>query len=465
MNRAAKIGIWGFGLVGKSLVNYFTQVGYVNLLVYDQQLPAANMQLDLQTVFTSDLNYFLTACEYIFPSPGVDLELYQEYKTKFRSEIDLFAQNWQRPVIAITGTLGKTTVTSTLTDLINQAGVKAIAVGNIGLPVCDLLNPTLSLAQNYELAVLELSSFQLELCSVFAPDLAIWTNFYANHLDRHKTLINYFNAKMQIFANQTKGQVSLLPISLMSDLITRSFKFSSKCYLFGLNSDLVGLDESHLNYLNKNIQGVFVLLENQQVVFKEVKSKNLPADFLVQGRVVGDLNDLKDVNTYPINLVILLAVFYLKKLNLPSNLSVKPIAHRLERFYTSQNIDWYNDSKSTVPQATLAAVQKLAGRPVIIFLGGTSKGVDRSELILALKDRVKIVICFGSEALFLAQACAQHELRHAQFTTLELALDYCLKIVVPGDQVLFSPAGASFDLFANYVQRGEIFKQLVLSRI
>jgi len=72
---------------------------------------------------------------------------------------------------------------------------------------------------------------------------------------------------------------------------------------------------------------------------------------------------------------------------------------------------------------------------------------------------------YGGEAAFLAQACVQHELRHAQFATLELALDYCLKIVEPGDQVLFSPSGASFDLFANYVQRGEVFKQLVLNKI
>lgn len=469
MNQAAKIGIWGFGLVGKSLVNYLTQIGYVNLLVYDQNLSDANLQLDTKAFFTSDLSYLLNSCDYIFPSPGIDLANYQAYAAKFRAEIDLFAQNWHKPVIAITGTLGKTTVTSVLADLLNQAGVPAIAAGNIGLPVCDLLNPALNLAQNCELAVLELSSFQLELCTQLAPDLAIWTNFYANHLDRHKTLVNYFNAKKQIFANQTKNQVALLPINLIPELITSNFKFINKCYLFGLDSELANLDQAGLNFINNNVQGVFVLLANKRVVFRETISSKLVINYLKQnldqGQVIGNLIDLQTINTYPINLIILLAVFFLKKINLPKSLVFKAIAHRLEHFHTSCNIDWYNDSKSTVPQATLAAVQKLAGRPVIIFLGGTSKGVDRSALILALKDRVKQVICFGGEANFLAHACEQQNLKHAKFAKLETALDYCLKIAEPGDQVLFSPAGASFDLFANYIQRGEIFKQLVLDRI
>ena len=134
-------------------------------------------------------------------------------------------------------------------------------------------------------------------------------------------------------------------------------------------------------------------------------------------------------------------------------------------FCNSNNITWYNDSKSTVPQATLAAIDKLLGKPIILFLGGVSKGVDRTGLIKALGQRVKLVICFGGEADSLYQACITNGVNSASFVNLEEALDYCLQVSTSGDQVLFSPGGASFDLFKNYVERGKIFKQLVCKQV
>jgi UDP-N-acetylmuramoylalanine--D-glutamate ligase len=439
MQKQAKIGIWGFGVVGQSVVKYLHHQNYTNLLVYDHK-PADGLLLGLS--FEPNLNLFLEKCDHIFVSPGVDTSNYLQYQAKFCSELDLFYANWKKPIIAITGTLGKTTLTTVLTNLLNQAGLKAVAAGNIGLAVCDILD------LDYELAVLELSSFQLDQMQDLAPDFAIWTNFFPNHLDRHQNLKNYFLAKAKIFGKQNASQITLLPISLVPNLIEYQISFVSQLYFFGEHSQL---NKTNLDYVQKFAKGVFVL-EREQLFLHDNFGKVM----------INDLNCLAGINTYQINLAILLIVFYLKKLVIPKIVTFEPIAHRVELFWQKNGIDWYNDSKSTVGEATLAAVQKLSGKSLILFLGGVSKGVDRTGLIGALKDQVKLVICFGAEADFLYQTCLDYQISSAKFINLESAVNYVWQIAVPGDCILFSPAGASFDLFANYIERGNAFKALVL---
>jgi len=439
INQTTKIGIWGFGLVGQSLFKYLTKHGYTNLLIFDTK----DITILAGCQLAPSLDFLLNSCDYIFPSPGIDLDPYQVYHTKFIAELDLFAQNWHNPIIAITGSIGKTTLTTLLANTLDQAGIKTIAAGNVGLPMCDIVD------SDYEKVVLELSSFQLELAQNFAPDLAIWTNLYPNHLDRHKTIQRYLLAKANIFLRQSCKQIVLLPLSLLPDLMNLDFK--SQLYVFGEVSELSLLDRLPVNFKAK-ILGSFVI-QGQQVWL-------LKPDAKIK---IGVLDQFKNINTYQINLLILLVVSYLLKIKLPKNLVFKPIAHRLELFYTSPSgIVFYNDSKSTVAQSTLAAVQKLAAGPIILFLGGLSKGVDRTSLIKNLVGKVKIIICFGAEASSLGQMCQAKSIPSAEFLNLPMALDYCAQIAKPGDQVLFSPAGSSFDLFRDYMQRGEEFKKLVL---
>ena len=438
LSSKAKIGIWGFGVVGQSIARYLAKSGYADLMVHDVKDVGAHPLLrECRAVFVAELADLLEGCDFVFPGPGIDLELYQAYSAKFISELDLFYQQWQKPIIAITGTLGKTTLTTLLANILNQCGIRAIAAGNVGLAMCDILD------SDYELVVLELSSFQLESCRFFAPDIAIWTNLYPNHLDRHKTMHNYFAAKAKVFLHQHANQIALLPTSLMSDL--KNLQIPGQCYFFGE----MPLDIGVPNY----VKGVFTRCGADiilQAGAKQIKIANIAA--------------LKKIDTYEINLVALAAVFYLQQIILPPDLQFRAIAHRVEKFYTNRGIDFYNDSKSTVAQATLAAVQKLTGRPIILFLGGLSKGVDRASLVQNLKGSVQLIICFGGEAEALHAMCAAQQITSAKFVNLESAFDYCLEVAKTGDQVLFSPAGSSFDLFANYVERGEVFKRLVLAK-
>ena len=451
-----KIGIWGFGVVGQSLLGYLLKQGYTNIVVYDiKDLSDNCLFATHQVKFTTDLVTLLTTCDYIFPSPGIDLAAYQDYQAKFIFELDLFYENWHKPIIAITGTLGKTTLTTVLANVLNQSGVKAVAAGNVGLAMCDILST------DYELAVLELSSFQLEQCKTFAPDLAIWTNLYPNHLDRHKTFKRYLMAKANIFLQQNSKQIALLPISLfnnLQELGLENLDFKSQLYLFGTEQELLNLDRIIPVYLRNKIQGVFVKQGERVLLIASPFNKSSEIN-------IANLKNFENIDTYEINLVILAAVSYLRQLALPTNLKFSAIAHRVEQFYTSvDGIFFYNDSKSTVAEATLAAVQKLSARPVILFLGGLSKGVDRTSLVQSLSGCVQEVICFGGEADILYHMCQKNNIKSTKFLDLESALDYCLQVAKSGNQILFSPAGSSFDLFANYVQRGETFKKLVLAK-
>lgn len=171
--------------------------------------------------------------------------------------------------------------------------------------------------------------------------------------------------------------------------------------------------------------------------------------------------------TYEINWLIIIATLHI--LNIPAEqifpliTSLKLPAYRLEKIATIRNIDFYNDAKSTAPAATLAAVEKLSKRPIILFLGGLSKNIDRSTLIKELShcSSLKAIYCFGAEAHQLAQFCMHNNIVAFAHEKLETALGSAFDHSIRGDQILFSPAGSSFDLFANYEERGKHFTHLV----
>ena len=140
-------------------------------------------------------------------------------------------------------------------------------------------------------------------------------------------------------------------------------------------------------------------------------------------------------------------------------------SHRIEKVTSINNIDFYNDSKATTTASTLAAVKKLHHRPLHLFLGGLSKGVDRTSFIAELKDYVKHIYCFGKEATILHNMCNTYNIPSASFTTLTQAMEFCTQKLQANDCILLSPAGSSYDLYENYEQRGNHFKELVISYV
>ena len=440
----AKVGIWGLGVVGNSLARYLVKAGCANLLIYDKKITPeslSDLHLPIVVQTLTDLERFLSGCDYIIPSPGIDLTNYRAYKHKFITELDFFFDHWRKPIVGITGTLGKTTLTTQLTELLQKMGLNAVAGGNIEPAMCDLLDGS------GQLAVLELSSFQLEHARYFAPDLAIWTNFYPNHLDRHQTMAAYYGAKLKILSYQTAAQKALVPFELLLELP------AVEVQLFGFSLQVPAS-------IPINCQGVFYLYDQQ------IRLRTCANDQLIM-----ELSQLQ-IGTHQINLVILGAVIYLQGLQSRFN-ALAPIAinaqieHRLEKFHTFNQIDFYNDSKSTVAQATLAAVRRLrlnsSVRPVILILGGLGKGVDREALVAELAGQVRLIISFEAEAKQLEQYCQKYQISSLACVDLPSVIRALKDRACSDDQVLFSPAGASFDLFVNYIARGHEFKQQVVN--
>lgn len=450
MNKV-KIGVWGLGIVGKSVVKYLAQKDNQLELIHEIQVtdkrePNQEEQellnkYDIDFINYADLEKFLNNNSKIVASPGIDLRNYNNYKDKFISELDLFYTEWHktpdRQIIAITGTAGKTSVTHLL-DSIFKSYNKSIATGgNIGTAMLDLLEN-----RSAEAALLELSSFQLEQAKEFVSDLAIITNIYPNHLDRHNSFEDYMHAKLSLIFNQSKNQKALIPWELKDKVLNLDKQIN-----FFTIQDITQEDLKNLG------QNIIYTLKNNFIVKLSDKTET----------TLININLLPDIS-YKINWLIITATLDILGLDLNKLTQIKDInipEDRLELVDTINNIEFYNDSKSTLGESTLAAVDKFKNKNIYLFLGGVSKGVDRTEFIYKLKNKIKSAICFGQEAKDLADKCKKAQIEAYSFDNLPDAFNKCLSITKPGDIVLFSPSGASFDLFKNYHERGQAFKKLV----
>ena len=410
MNLIGKrIGIWGLGIGGKALVEFLSKKE-CELFVFDKKdLSQEKSFLEKNNAHQIDrLKYFLDHCDLIFPSAGIDVRSYQAYASKLVAELDLFYEFFKKPIIAITGTLGKTTITTTLAQILESAGKKVAIGGNIGVGLCSLLEQ-----EDLEYAVIEVSSFQLDLCKRFAPRIAVWTNFFPNHLDRHSSLQEYFLAKCKIVKFQRERDSACVP-EMMLDAIKNESLYLHRWRI---------IPEEVPAEIEKFLPS-FGIVDNWKTLAVVLAELKLPFELL-------------------------------KRQKEPS------LEHRVEFVTLINGRSFYNDSKSTVPGATLSAIQRFS-QPVILLLGGLSKGISRKHLIEQLKDKVKRVIVFGKEREQLAQWCREFDILVHECAEMSKAMTVAYNESNNGDVILLSPAGSSFDLFKNYQERGNIFKELVL---
>jgi UDP-N-acetylmuramoylalanine--D-glutamate ligase len=442
-----RIGIWGFGVVGKAALKALRHHPVSSLAVFDKRA-LNNAEQELLTKYQArhyqpdHLEAFLHDHDFIVPSPGIDLRPYLQFSSKFISELDLFAASFKSPIIAITGTVGKTTSTSLLAHVLEHVGYNICVGGNIGVGMLDLLHD----GQVYDYAVLEVSSFQLELSKFFAPHVALWTNFFPNHLDRHTTMADYFSAKQTMLLHQKATDYAVLPFEII-DLLSPELRANR---IFFTAHPLHEHEQKKLLPNDKllSIDHEWVVLKNHHAQ-KIIELKNLPT-ITYQQNILAVLGVLLTLDIPAEQLSGTSSTFALQE-------------HRLEKVATINGVDFYNDSKSTITQSTLAAIDKLQGKPVLLLLGGLSKGVDRSFLFTQIRNKVSEVFCFGQEAAELHKAGMAANMTCHRFDHLEPALQSAVVNAKSGDQILFSPAGSSYDLFSNYQERGKRFKELVTS--
>lgn len=452
MKKKTSIGIWGFGVTGMAAVEYFYRQGY-QLQVMDKKVFNEDERKFLKryniSYFSEENKLAFFSCnEFLFSSSGVDIRnYYTTYKQKWINELDLFYSNFNKPIIAITGSTGKTSVTHVLSQLLSRYGFKICTGGNIGTPTFNLLCQK----KRADAALLEVSSFQLEYCKKFAPDLAVWTNFYPNHLDRHGSIYNYFTAKCSLICHQHIQQKALLPLGLLYAIKKYGLSFEHCSFFTDCRPN-----ETQLRYLQpKNrlffIDGSTVVKFINGIYRPLINLHNLPVLTFRENLLI--ICSILDMLTLPLALLPKL----IRQLTLPK--------HRLEKIACVNTIDFYNDSKSTTPASTYAAVQKFRKKSILLFLGGLSKNIDRTPFIKTLKDNVAYVYCFGTEAVLLHRMCMTYAIPSAAYPTLDHAFLNAVKKIKPESVILFSPAGSSFDLFTNYQERGNYFKKLVKNYI
>lgn len=451
------VGVWGYGVVGKSTVSYLRKQGIDTIVCQAgalssqaaQELAALNVQvLDQQ----EQLPTFLATCDFIIPSGGIDLRPYNAFAHKWLPELDLFQLiiNNKRElgpcasVIAITGSVGKTTVTHTLYQLLQLVGSRVLLGGNIGVGLCDLID---GLAQA-KYVVIEVSSFQLEHCRIFAPDVAVITNLYENHLDRHGTMVQYAAAKFKITTMQRPGGIFVCDWSLVErgyfPATTQVDLQRYYCTIKQPHSSMVTSlpEDDTLVTINDNQVVTFDILAGIKQLDCSLPEHGFKHNWLLLATILHALGIDPNFVTAELE---------------PSEV----LAHRLSTVATVNGITYIDDSKATIMHSTLAAVNALQQRPIILLLGGLSKGIDRSVYFPQLADHVKTVVTFGAEREQLAAGLMQSGISTIQAEDLSVALQMAQSVAVSGDVILLSPGGSSFDLYANYKERGKDFAKQV----
>lgn len=367
-------------------------------------------------------------------SPGVPIDLpileaARAADIPVVGEVELAAGYLKGPVMAITGTNGKTTTTALAGHLLKSAGVPAQIGGNIGTPVCDLIAASAEDRWN----VLELSSFQLETIRDFRADIAVCLNVTPDHLDRHHTMETYVAQKRRLFETQAAGAHAVLN---GDDPVTASYGGASQATVHLFSRLTNGKCEMELH--------------GDQIVYR--------GETLI-GRKEIPLLGLHNVeNVMAASLAALLAGAEPKAV--AQGVSSFPgVVHRLEFVRRLNGVLWYNDSKATNVDAALKAIEAFP-QPLWIILGGKDKNSDYRPLAAALQGKVRNALLIGKAAGLIASQISP-AVPTVPCETISGAVDYAFHHARMGEVVLLAPACASFDQFQSYEHRGRVFKSLV----
>jgi UDP-N-acetylmuramoylalanine--D-glutamate ligase len=347
-------------------------------------------------------------------------------------EIELAARFLPGPVVAITGSNGKTTTTTLTGEIMTAAGFPALVGGNIGTPAIALAER----ATAESVIVLEVSSFQLETIHSFRPKVAVILNVTPDHLDRHRTFEAYVDAKARIFENQQSADLAVLNAD---DPTCVAMAARTKAQLFWFSRQ-------------KEVQqGAWV--RDGNILFRDgVRQREI---MLVSEIALKGAHNLENVLA-AVSAGALMGCAPEKIRHAVREF--KAVEHRLEYVATIRGVDYYNDSKATNVDATAKALESFPAN-IHLILGGKDKGSDYTLLNHLLRQRVKRVYTIGAAAPKIESQIKGVEVVHAD--TLENALRKANAVAESGDVVLLAPACASFDQFKNYEQRGHVFKEIV----
>ena len=374
---------------------------------------------------------FLRA-ETVVLSPGVPFHIppvktASDNGAEVISEVELASRFIDRPVIAVTGSNGKTTTSSLIAAVLKRNGFRVFLGANIGTPLISIADSY----DEYDVLVLELSSFQLQGVTSFRPDIAALLNISPNHLDHHRDFDEYIDSKMKICANQTEDD---LIIYNDDDEIIK---------------ERIGSARSGKIPFGRNPGGEGIFASGYQIIFRG-ESYDLSGMKLRGGHNIENaMAAVAATRTMGCDAALVAEAI----------INFDPLPHRNEYVRDFKGAFFYNDSKSTSPGATLRALES-AESPVILIAGGKDKGVSLDALKGIINEKVRVLVLFGESRLRMKSELG-FSVETVLADTLEDAVAKCVEKLDEGDTVLFSPACSSFDMFSSYEERGRRYREIV----
>ena len=428
--------IVGLGKTGYSCASYFRRRSIPFAVMDADSNPAMleSLRREMPEVqFSAIDSSGLLAAEEIVLSPGVPLQSKAIKEAvaggvPVTGDIAIFADNTDKPIIAITGSNGKSTVSDLVAKMAQASGFNVGLGGNIGIPCLDILD------RGHDLYVLEVSSYQLEVIEKLSARVAVVLNLSPDHLDRYENVKQYFETKSRIYRGckiAIENRETKYQFDIMEETNRLSFGFDEpktsknfgirevgvKSYLCSGKSNLLDVTLMHLKGRHNWLNALAALAIGQAIGFDQQAM-------------------IETLITY------------------------KGLPHRCEWLGSFKGIEVYNDSKSTNPGSTRAAIEGLSNetKNIVLILGGDSKGADLGDLSAVCAREVRLSFVYGRDRQKIASALG---INSTVVATLEEVMELIPAQVASGDQILFSPACASLDQFRNYEHRGDEFKRLI----
>lgn len=448
-----QIAIIGLGVSNLPLIDYLYEKG-AKITVFDsktineisEEIKEKIEEYKISYSFGRDYLKKLIKFDIIFRSPSClptipELVAEEERGAIVTTEIELVIKMSPSKIIGITGSEGKTTTTTLISEIIKQSGKKCFLGGNIGIPLFTEIEKM----RPEDIVVLELSSFQLMGMEV-SPDISIVTNITPNHLNVHKDYQEYIDAKKNIFKYQNKDGIL---ITNNDNEITKNFENDApgKLIYFSSTKKLSNGYIFDNDIIKESEDGIRKhILNTKEIKIRGIHNyENIMAALAATKEIVDIESAIETIKNFP------------------------GVHHRLELVKEEDEIKWYNDSAATSPTRTIAALNGFT-EDVILIAGGSDKNLDYTPIAKPILEHVKTLILIGETAKKILDAVkkeAENENKHIDIhmcDSLKQTIALARKVADNGDVVLFSPASASFDMFKNMYDRGDQFRELVNSK-
>lgn len=436
-----KIAILGFGLEGKSSYNFirrhFKNAELTIICEHEDETEELELlENDKLLKFVTGKGYLENLEQYdvILKTPGISFQNIDisKFKEKLTSQLELFLENKNCMTIGVTGTKGKSTTSTLIDKVLREQGKDAYILGNIGLPIFDKIE---DLNEN-SVVVLELSSHALQYTKA-STDIAILLNIYEEHLDHYKSFNEYIEAKLNLFKNQGKQGIAI------SNSDNENIKFKLKKSDYGIT--MKG------NYLTRNT----IELRENNILYNKNKILDI-------NKININLKGMHNLN----NIMFVIAVSQILKLDFQKTINTienfKGLEHRLEYVGTVNEVEYYNDSIATIPEATICSIQALENVNTLI-VGGKDRGINLEKLVNFLKtSKIKNIICMPKTGGDIANGLKNTDKNIIQVSSIEEAVNKAKEVTEKNKICLLSPAAASYGFFKNFIERGNRFKEQVL---